>query len=81
MTQDILWKSGQNGYKSYRIPALAVTKKGTVLAFCEGRRAGGGDSGAIEILLRRSVDNGASWSAQQVAWADVGKYGKRCQLS
>lgn len=72
MTQDVLWKSGQGGYKSYRIPALAVTKKGTVLAFCEGRRVGGGDSGAIEILLRRSVDNGASWSEQQVVWADVG---------
>ena len=72
MTQDVLWKSGQGGYKSYRIPALAVTKKGTVLAFCEGRRAGAGDSGAIEILLRRSTDNGASWSEQQVVWAYAG---------
>ena len=72
MTQDVLWKSGQGGYKSYRIPALAVTKNGTVLAFCEGRRAGAGDSGAIEILVRRSTDNGASWSAQQVVWADTG---------
>lgn len=72
MTQDILWKSGQGGYKTYRIPALAVTKKGTVLAFCEGRRAGAGDSGAIEILLRRSTDNGAHWSEQQVVWADAG---------
>jgi sialidase-1 len=72
MTQDVLWKSGQGGYKTYRIPALAVTKKGTVLAFCEGRRAGAGDSGAIEILLRRSADNGVSWSEQQVVWADAG---------
>ena len=72
MTQDVLWKSGQGGYKSYRIPALAVSKKGTVLAFCEGRRAGAGDSGAIEILLRRSTDNGAHWSEQQVVWADAG---------
>ncbi|MBB6053063.1 exo-alpha-sialidase [Armatimonas rosea] len=72
MKTEVLWKSGQGGYKSYRIPALAVTKKGTVLAFCEGRRAGAGDSGAIEILLRRSTDNGAHWSEQQVVWADGG---------
>lgn len=30
--------SGKDGYHTYRIPALAVTKKGTVLAFCEGRK-------------------------------------------
>lgn len=68
----VLWTSGQGGYKTYRIPALAVTTKGTVLAFCEGRRAGAGDSGAIEILLRRSTDGGERWSEPQVIWADSG---------
>ncbi|WP_394795656.1 exo-alpha-sialidase [Armatimonas sp.] len=67
-----LWTGGHGGYKTYRIPALVVTTKGTVLAFCEGRRTGGGDSGAIEILLRRSTDNGASWGEQKVVWADAG---------
>lgn len=30
--------SGWDGYQTYRIPALIVTEKGTILAFCEGRR-------------------------------------------
>lgn len=67
-----LWQSGQGGYASYRIPALVVTKKGTALAFCEGRRNGASDSGAIEILVRRSEDNGESWEEAQVVWADPG---------
>ena len=31
--------AGQGGYHTYRIPSVIVTPKGTVLAFCEGRRA------------------------------------------
>ena len=45
----------------YHIPGLAVTAKGTVLAWCEGRR-GRSDWGDIDILLRRSTDNGQTWS-------------------
>jgi sialidase-1 len=67
-----LFVSGQDGYHTYRIPALAVTTNGTVLAFAEGRKKTAGDAGKIDLLVRRSVDNGATWSAQQVVWADGG---------
>lgn len=50
-TQD-LWNGGTGGYHTYRIPALAITTAGTILAFCEGRRHGSGDAGEIELLLR-----------------------------
>ena len=40
--------------------------KGTVLAFCEGRKNGKGDSGDIDLLLRRSLDNGQTWQPAQV---------------
>jgi len=66
-----LFVSGQDGYHTYRIPALAVTPKGTVLAFCEGRKNGGGDSGDIDTVLKRSTDNGKTWGAQQVVWDDA----------
>ncbi len=65
-----VWRSGEDGYDTYRIPALAVTPKGTVLAFCEGRRAGRGDSGDIDLLLKRSEDGGRTWSRQRVVWDD-----------
>ncbi len=44
----------------YRIPSLDVSKKGTILAFCEGR-ASKYDWGHIRIVLRRSEDNGKTW--------------------
>lgn len=65
-----LFIGGQDGYHTYRIPALAVTPKGTVLAICEGRKKGGGDAGDIDLVMKRSMDNGKTWSAQQVIWDD-----------
>ena len=63
---------GVDGYHTYRIPAIVVTRKGTLLAFCEGRKTGGGDAGNIDVLLRRSTDQGKSWSKPQVIWDDGG---------
>ena len=58
-----VFTAGQDGYHTYRIPAIVVTTNGTVLAFCEGRKNGRGDSGDIDTLLRRSTDGGKTWSA------------------
>jgi sialidase-1 len=62
--------SGQEGYHTYRIPSLLVTKKCTLLAFCEGRKNGRGDSGDIDLLLKRSFDGGRTWAKTQVVWDD-----------
>ena len=70
--QSVLWSRGTGGYHTYRIPVLIVTNAGTVLAFCEGRRAGSGDTGDIDMLVRRSEDNGRSWSDQNIIWNDRG---------
>lgn len=66
-----LFISGEDGYRTYRIPALVTTKTGVVLAFCEGRKAGSGDTGNIDLLLKRSTDSGRTWSKQQVIWNDT----------
>ncbi len=75
LAQDVrqveVFQAGQDGYHTYRIPALIATKRGTLLAFCEGRRNGRGDSGDIDLVLKRSADGGKTWSAQQVV-ADFG---------
>lgn len=65
-----LYIGGEDGYHTYRIPSLLVTNKGTLLAFCEGRKGGRGDSGNIDLLVRRSQDGGVTWSRQQVVWDD-----------
>ena len=58
--------AGEGAYHTYRIPSVIVTPKGTLLAFAEGRRAGAGDAGDIDLVLRRSHDGGTSWSPLQV---------------
>ena len=62
--------SGQGGYFSYRIPAIVRTLKGTLLAFCEGRKVSRSDTGNIDMLVSRSTDGGKTWSAPIVIWDD-----------
>jgi sialidase-1 len=65
-----VFRAGSDGYHTYRIPAMVVTTNGKVLAFCEGRKNGRGDSGKIDLLLKRSENQGRTWSSQQIVWAD-----------
>jgi sialidase-1 len=62
--------AGQDGYHTYRIPSVLTTPKGTILAFCEGRKSGRSDSGDIDLVLRRSSDGGSTWGPLQVVWDD-----------
>ena len=62
-SQDLnyVFKSGSNGYNTFRIPSIIKTKTGSLLAFAEGRKNNASDSGDIDIVLRRSEDNGKTW--------------------
>lgn len=64
--------SGTDGYHTYRIPAIIRAQNGDLLAFCEGRKSAGGDSGNIDLLQKRSTDGGRTWSPSQVVWDDEG---------
>jgi sialidase-1 len=66
------YAAGRDGYDTYRIPAVVLTREGTLLAFAEGRRNGAGDSGAIDVVLRRSLDGGCTWGALGVVAAGKG---------
>ncbi|GAB6185258.1 hypothetical protein JCM17478_07600 [Thermopirellula anaerolimosa] len=68
----VLFRSGQGGYHTYRIPALAVGAKGTLLAFCEGRKTSARDDGDIDLLLRRSEDGGRTWSEPTLVYEEGG---------
>ena len=65
-----IYKPGDGGYSCFRIPAIITTQKGTLLAFAEGRKNNCGDSGDIDLVLRRSADGGKSWSNLMVVWSD-----------
>jgi sialidase-1 len=61
-----VYRAGEAGYQSYRIPSVIATTKGILLAFAEARRTGPGDTGDIDLVVRRSRDGGRSWSPMQV---------------
>ncbi|EKK03943.1 Exo-alpha-sialidase [Rhodopirellula baltica SH28] len=50
----------QDGYPAIRIPSLITTNNGTLLAFAEGRQ--GGDHSENDLIMKRSTDNGSTWS-------------------
>ncbi len=62
--QDLFVVGEDPAYNIYHIPGIVVTAKGTVLAWCEARKrpAGVSDWDDIRILLRRSTDEGKTWS-------------------
>ena len=47
----------------YRIPGLCVAPGGAALAHAEARLGRGGDWDKIDIVMRRSFDQGATWEA------------------
>ena len=68
INKTILWEKGIGNYNNYRIPSIITSKKGTLLAFCEARESG--DTGDIDVLMKRSTDNGITWSDESIVWSD-----------
>ena len=66
----VVFESGSGGYHTYRIPAITVTKEGTLLAFAEARKYDRSDAGKIDLVVKRSTDGGDTWSDSQLVWAD-----------
>ncbi|WP_347108550.1 sialidase family protein [Paenarthrobacter sp. S56] len=73
--EHVLAVRGIGGYRQYRIPALAVSRSGTLLAAYDGRPNLDDLPNTIDLLLRRSQDNGATWSEQQVVRTGTGLNG------
>ena len=71
--ESVIFRSGEEGYSNYRIPSLINTKSGSLLAFCEARKDHRGDSGNIDLVVKRSTDGGKTWSRPLVVW-DAGDH-------
>ena len=72
-----IFKQGEDGYAIFRIPSLLAVPApdggNVLLAFAEAR-ASVRDWGRIDLVLKRAVDNGRSWSGIHVV-ADAQKVG------
>jgi Neuraminidase (sialidase) len=58
--------SQQDRYHTFRIPGMIVAPDGTILLFAEARRGDGSDPrkdehSPIDLVMRRSTDNGDTW--------------------
>ncbi|WP_152363471.1 sialidase family protein [Microlunatus speluncae] len=56
-----LWSRGEEGWVDFRVHAVDATPAGTILAFSEARFGTSADDGPKDLVLRRSVDGGATW--------------------
>lgn len=58
----VLWKANEDNILAHFVYGLAVTTKGTILAFAEARITESKDDGAHHIALKRSTDGGVTFS-------------------
>src|SRR5574337_617961 len=62
--------SGKDGYHTYRIPAIEAAPDGSLIAFAEARKYNADDPGFgkqdIDLVCKRSLDKGATWSSMVV---------------
>ncbi|ADD45465.1 sialidase family protein [Stackebrandtia nassauensis] len=61
-----IFTKGENGYGCHRIPAILRAGNGDLLAFAEARTEFCGDTGHIDLVMKRSTDDGATWGKSQI---------------
>lgn len=64
--QQTIYRQGDFGYACFRIPAVVKAANNDVLAFAEGRVKDCGDDENIDLVLRRSTDDGRTWGPLQL---------------
>lgn len=65
-----VFRKGEQGYHCIKIPSLIRLSSGTLLAFGEARVRSCSDFTWTDIVMKRSVDNGTTWSPLQVVRAE-----------
>jgi len=59
-------RRGDDGVDTYRIPGLATTPRGTLIAVFDARNRSGADlPGDIDVAMQRSTDGGETWGSMQ----------------
>lgn len=86
--QSFLWTGSQSLAKYYRIPTIMNTSDGGILALADDRydntndlgktASGGNGKHKIDVVARKSMDDGATWSEAQVVAAGDGTSAAGC---
>lgn len=70
LSQVEVYRSGADGYHTFRIPAIETAADGSLIAFAEARKNSADDPGLghqdIDLVYKRSTDRGATWSPMVV---------------
>ncbi|NND06781.1 MAG: exo-alpha-sialidase [Saprospiraceae bacterium] len=72
-TKSIVWDANENNMTGYRIPSIVITPNETVLAFAE-ERAIYVDQAPKSLVLKRSIDQGKTWSSNIYIEKSTGEY-------
>lgn len=77
MDFQVLATRGHGGYRQYRIPAMAVTPSGRIIAIYDARVDLDDLPGPVDLVIRTSDDNGDTWSPHNIFLQshDVSGYG------
>jgi hypothetical protein len=66
-----LFESGDRGYACFRLPNLVKLRpRGHMLAIAQGHKFDCTDGGRMDILLRRTLDGGRTWSAIEFVYGE-----------
>ncbi len=67
---EYVFQNGEAGYACFRVPSIVQTQDGSLLAFAEGRENSCRDNYDVNIVMKKSTDNGKSWGPVQLIWED-----------
>lgn len=72
--EQCLYRPGDYGSTNWRIPAICCLNDGTLLAVCDKRKYNEADLPEdIDIVVRRSTDNGRTWTEPQTIAEGTGR--------
>lgn len=67
---DYVFENGEGGYKCFRIPTIIRSHSGALLAFAEGRQNTCQDNADVDIVLKRSLNEGKTWGPLELVQED-----------
>ena len=71
MEKQLLFKPDSILKRFYRGPEMVISKQGTALMFCDERLYRNVDEAKKNVVMRRSFDNGKTWSEREVVLSDT----------